>query len=139
MRGCSLCTREASHTQDLHYAAVALIAFAPLWTAALTITLQPVTVTTISASGVMGGVFWDAAQNCALGFILNGKRVTVLPKPTTSNRYTAVASLGFGPNGSVAGYFNCHARRKGRCRLAVFYQAFSAVTLLFNLQSHQMR
>src|SRR5271157_2645030 len=69
-------------------AAIALIAFAPLWAAPATITLQPVTVpdgtspylSTISASGALGGVYWNTAQNAALGYVLNGKVVTILPR-----------------------------------------------------------
>ena len=95
-------------------AAIALIAFAPLWAAPATITLQPVTVpdgtspylSTISASGALGGVYWNTAQNAALGYVLNGKVVTILPRAVEGHLGSTVVPVGFGPHDSIYGYNN---------------------------------
>jgi hypothetical protein len=95
-------------------AAIALIALAPLCAAAATIKLQVVTVpggsspylSTISATGALGGVYWNNTKNAALGFVLDGKHVIVLPKGMEGNLGSAVVPVGFGPFKSVFGYNN---------------------------------
>jgi hypothetical protein len=79
---------------------------------AATVTLKPVVVpggtspvvSVISASGVLGGTYWNTAQNSVLGFVLSGSVVTILPKAVEGNIGTAVVPAGFGPNKSVVGY-----------------------------------
>ena len=98
----------------LTIAAVTLIAFATLGATAATIKLTPVTISggtspilsMVSGTGVLGGVYWNTAQNAALGFVLNGKTLTTLPKPFEGNVGTAMVPMGFGPQKKVIGYAN---------------------------------